>query len=105
MPNEIARYAETFIFYYATVACRVAIESHNKTGTAAINTKHGLFLRLPFEMICSRVFITPLVQFIRKIMTLAQKIDRWRYVSVLLACMLVTSTWLTSCAIPKTVVD
>jgi len=25
MPNEIARNAETFIFYYAIVACRVAI--------------------------------------------------------------------------------
>ena len=38
-------------------------------------------------------------------MALAQIIIRWRYDFVLVACMLVTSTWLTSCAIPITYHD
>ena len=33
-------------------------------------------------------------------MALEQRINRWKYVIVLVACMLVTSAWLTSCAIP-----
>jgi hypothetical protein len=36
---------------------------------------------------------------------LAQRIDRWKCVFVLVTCMLVTSTWLTSCAIPITYHD
>jgi len=43
--------------------------------------------------------------FIRRIMALAQRINRWGYVFVLVACMLLTSTWLTSCAIPITYHD
>ena len=33
-------------------------------------------------------------------MALVQRINRWKYVIVLVACMLLTSAWLTSCAIP-----
>ena len=38
-------------------------------------------------------------------MALAQIIIRWRYAFVLVACMLLTNTWLTSCAIPITYHD
>ena len=38
-------------------------------------------------------------------MALAKRIDRWKYVFLLVACMLLTSTWLTSCAIPITYHD
>src|SRR3990172_7385691 len=44
----------------------------------------------------------------RRIMALAQRINRWRYVLILVATvatMLVTSTWLISCAIPITYHD
>jgi len=34
-----------------------------------------------------------------------QRINRWRYVLILVACMSVTTTWLTSCAIPITYHD
>jgi hypothetical protein len=38
-------------------------------------------------------------------MALAKRIDRWKCVFVLVACMLVTSMWLTSCANPITYHD
>jgi hypothetical protein len=38
-------------------------------------------------------------------MALAQIIIRWRYAFVLVACMLLTNTWLTSCSIPITYHD
>ena len=38
-------------------------------------------------------------------MALEQRINRWKYVFVLVACMLLTSTWLTGCAIPITYHD
>jgi hypothetical protein len=38
-------------------------------------------------------------------MALEQRINRWKYVIVLVACMLLTSAWLTSCAIPITYHD
>ena len=38
-------------------------------------------------------------------MALAKSIDRWKYVFVLIASLLVTSTWLTGCAIPITYHD
>jgi len=38
-------------------------------------------------------------------MALAQRMNRCKYVFVLVACMLVTSTWLTGCAIPITYHD
>jgi hypothetical protein len=38
-------------------------------------------------------------------MALAQRIDRWRYAFVLVACMLLTNAWLTSCSIPITYHD
>jgi hypothetical protein len=38
-------------------------------------------------------------------MALEQRINRWKYFFILAACMLVTSTWLTGCAIPITYHD
>ncbi len=38
-------------------------------------------------------------------MALAKRIDRWKYVFVLVVCLLLTSTWLTGCAIPITYHD
>jgi hypothetical protein len=38
-------------------------------------------------------------------MALAKRIDRWKYVFVLVACLLLTSTWLISCSIPITYHD
>jgi len=38
-------------------------------------------------------------------MALAKRLDRWKYVFVLFACLLLTSTHLTGCAIPITYHD
>ena len=40
--------------------------------------------------------------FVRRIMALEQRIKRWKYVFILVACLLLTNSWLTGCAIPIT---
>jgi len=43
--------------------------------------------------------------FIRRIMALEQRINRWKYAIIPVVCMLLTGAWLTGCAIPITYHD